>query len=141
MKSMKIKQYVVSFLALLSLFAYSISACERSYQQEKKQTVSASCHEHSPTAKAAQNRDDDSSKKVETIASETGGICLQPAPKLVAKSETIKFEKHLAVILIVKPIEIAYARHTVSAKNVFSKPFCLSDSFYNLSHGRAPPHL
>ena len=141
MKSMKFKQCAISLLALLSLFASTISACACSHHQEKTQTDSRSCHEHSTETKANQNGDDNLLKTIKVIVSETGCICLQPAPKAVAKSENVKVEKHIAGLPAVKPIEIAKTQQIVSAKIDFSKPTYLSDSFYNLSPGRAPPSL
>jgi hypothetical protein len=141
MKSLRLKQFAISLLAVLSLFASSVSACACSHHQGKPQTETSSCHEHAAQTTAGQNHVGSWSETVKTTISETVCVCLQPSPKVSAKSENLKVEKHRAAILIVKPIQIAFIVQTVSAKIDFSKPSYLSDSFYNLSPGRAPPVL
>lgn len=141
MKSVKLKQFAVSLLAILSLFASSVSACACSHHQEKPEVSPASCHGHPAETKTGQNHGGKSSESIITTVSEPGCFCLQPAPKVVAKSENIKVKKHVAAFPFVKPIEIAFVRQVVSVKIDFSKRLYLSDSFYNLSPGRAPPAL
>ena len=139
MKSVRLKQFAVSLLAILSLFASSVSACACSHHQEKQETETASCHEHSAETKPEQILDDNSSEIVKANVSEAGCVCFQTAPKVVVKSENVKVEKHAATIPSVLPVEIVFVVQTVSARIYFSKPLYLSDSFYNLSPGRAPP--
>ena len=142
MKSVKSKRFAISLLVLLSIFASSVSACACSHHREKPETDSASCHEHSAEAKAGEdNGDGNLPETINSIASEAGCICLQLAPKAVVKSENIKVEKHFAALAAVKPVEIVFTETIVSVKIDFSKPQYLSDSFYNLSPGRAPPAL
>ena len=55
MKSVKLKQFAVSLLAILSLFASSVSACACSHHQEKPEVSPASCHGHPAETKTGQN--------------------------------------------------------------------------------------
>ena len=141
MESAKLKQYILSILAGLSLFASSVSACACSHHQEKSETEISSCHEHSTETKAAKNHAEEFSETIQTVVSESECVCFQIAPKIVAKSENIKVEKQVAAIPAIKPIEIIFVRQNISAQIDFAKPPYLSDSFYNLSPGRAPPFL
>lgn len=141
MKSAKLKQLVLSLLAITSLFASSVSACACSHHREKAEAESPSCHEHSPETKAGHNQHDDLAETDITTVSEAGCVCLQVAPKAFAKSDKLKFEKHIATIQIVAPIKTEFAAQVVPIKFNFTKPFYLSDSYYNLSPGRAPPVL
>jgi hypothetical protein len=62
------------------------------------------------------------------------------APRVFLKNETVKIEKHTARILSLPAVEFAAAAPRVSVKTIHrAAPFYLSDSFYNLSPGRAPP--
>ncbi len=140
MRSAKIQQFVGSLIAVLSLFASSISACACSHHQPKTENNPPSCHEHSAETKAEQSQET-STEKFQPVVSESGCICLQLAPKAVAKAENIKVEKNLTSVSLETPIEINFVASNAAAKFDFSKPPYLSDSFYNLSPGRAPPIL
>ena len=94
MKNMKIRQLSLIFLALLSLFVSSVSACTCSHHQEKVEVDVSSCHQHSPEAKAEQHHDTQS-KKIQSIISETECCCIQPAPKVVAKSESLEIDNQI----------------------------------------------
>lgn len=68
--------------------------------------------------------------------------CLQPAPKTFSKSELVKIEKQAAKNAPIIEVEFEIiAPIAKTAKADFSKPFYLSDSFYNLKSPRAPPRL
>lgn len=139
MKSLKLKQFAVSLLAITAFFVSAISACTCSHHQAKQETESASCHEHS--AKTVRSRAGDLPETIETSISEAGCVCFQSARKAFAKSENVKFEKHAATISPLTPPAIVFIPQNARAKIDFTKPFHLSDSFYNFSHGRAPPVL
>ena len=94
MNSERLKQFTVSLLVVLSLFVSSVSACTCSHHQEKVEVDVSSCHQHSPEAKAEQHHDTQS-KKIQSIISETECCCIQPAPKVVAKSESLKIDNQI----------------------------------------------
>lgn len=155
MKNQRLKQFAASFLIVLSLFASSISAacscshemkdgehCQNSVETKNEphaahrylhetQNASAHCHD---------NKTD--SAKIASI-SEGECCCLaQPAPRAVAKTENVKIEKQQAAILSATKIEFVLIHQIVSIETArFAAPFYLSDSFHNLTPGRAPPRL
>ncbi|HEX8367188.1 MAG TPA: hypothetical protein VF604_01355 [Pyrinomonadaceae bacterium] len=140
MQSLKLKQFAVSLLAVVSLFVSAVSACTCSHHQAKQETESPSCHEH--PAKTVRNHADDAPETTETTISEAGCVCFQTAPKAFAKSETVKFEKHATAISPLTPPAAVISIPPIAAVKIdFTKPFYLSDSFYNISPGRAPPVL
>jgi len=139
MKSLKLKQFAISLLAILSLFVSAVLACTCSHHHSKHETETPSCHEH--PAKTVKARDAGTTETTETSISEAGCVCFQTAPKVFAKSETVKVKKHAAAISNLAPPIVVSAPQIVSVRIDFTKPFYLSDSFYNISPGRAPPVL
>jgi hypothetical protein len=130
----KSKQITVGFLIVLSLLVSSVAACVCTHHAEKAETQNSSCHEHAETAQKT-----DSPEKVSALDSNDECHCIQPAPRVFSKSETIKFEKQAAVSPL-SQVEIKAVSSIVSPAVVyFEKPFYLSDSFYNLKSPRAPP--
>jgi len=141
MKSIKFKQFALSLAALLSLFVSGVSACACSHHQIQDETKSSSCHEHSPHQKAAQDQKNNLDGKIKSLVSEAECTCFQSASKFVTKSEINKFGKHIAAISLEVPAKIVSVPQTIGDQIRFSKPLYLSDSFYNISPGRAPPSL
>lgn len=141
MKSISLKQFVISLSALLSLFVSSVSACACSHHQAKPETESPSCHAHPAKSESGRNHDADAPETIRNSLSEAGCVCFQIAPKAFAKSETTKFKKYAAAVYHLTAPEIVFVSRGAAVKLDFTKPFYLSDSFYNLSPGRAPPRL
>jgi hypothetical protein len=139
MQSLRLKQFAVILLLISSLFVSAISACACAHHQAKQETETSSCHWHS--AKTVKNHDAEATENTEALISEDGCVCFQTTPKVFAKAETVKFKKHAATISNPAPPSIVFAAQTVSENIDFIKPFYLSDSFYNVSPGRAPPVL
>jgi hypothetical protein len=139
MKTAWLKQFGLAFCVMLSLFASSVSACACAHHQEKTQTNSPSCHENSVQTKTENHHETDSSETIKTTVSETECCCMSPAPRVTTKTESIKFEKQIAAIPFAALIENKTVSQIFSVKIDFTKPFYLSDSFYNISPGRAPP--
>jgi hypothetical protein len=95
MKNQRLKQFTVSLLVVLSLFVSSVSACTCAHHQEKVEADVSSCHQHSPKAEAEQQFGTNPFEKIQSVISETECCCIQPAPKVVAKSESIKIDKQI----------------------------------------------
>jgi hypothetical protein len=130
----KTKRIAVGFLIVLSLFVSSVAACVCSHHAEKVETEVSSCHEHSEAAQETA-----SPEKVSELDSNDDCHCIQPAPRVFSKSETIKFEKQTTILLL-SQVEIKAISQIVSGASIyFEKTFYLSDSFYNLKSPRAPP--
>lgn len=141
MKSERLKQFGLAFCLVVSLFVSSVSACTCSHHPEKIETEVSSCHGHSETSPAEQNQKVDLDKNAQSLVSQDVCCCAEPSPKVVAKSETLKIEKQALAVLPLSTVEIAFVPQIVSVKTEFITPFYLTDSFYNLSPGRAPPGL
>lgn len=132
-----IKQFILILCCTLSLFASSVAACACSHHLEKTEIEAQSCHEHSENTEVKRG----SSETIQTTISEGECFCVQPAPKLIAKSEKVKIEKQQIAILTYLPLQSTFAVRANPVKTDFVKPFYLTDSFYNLTPGRAPPVL
>ena len=144
MKSVRLKQFGLALSLLVSLFVSSISACTCSHHPEKVETNASSCHEHSEAAETEQTKhhSSDSKESAQSVVPADECCCIEPAPKVYAKSETVKIEKQSAAISQTLLPEIALAPKLILIKTVnFETPFYLTDSFYNLSPGRDPPVL
>lgn len=137
MKRATVKQFTVCILIILSLFASSAAACVCSHHEKKTQAEVPSCHKHSKQKKAEQI----SEPSFETVNSEIECTCFQFVSKISAKSSNVKFEKQTAAASVKTKLKITFVSRTIPATNAFSKPLYLSDSFYNLAPGRAPPVL
>jgi hypothetical protein len=136
----RLKQFAASFVVVLSLFVSSVSACACSHHQQVE-TVSSSCHGHSHSTKAETHQHTTSLETAQALVSETECYCIQPAPRVFAKSENVKIEKQVSNLAQISPVEIVFVPQTTSVKSEFITPFYLTDSFYNLTPGRAPPRL
>jgi len=141
MKSVRLKQFGLAFCLVVSLFVSSVSACTCSHHPEKVETEISSCHGHSENAQTEQHHSADSNENAQSIVSQDECCCIEPAPKVVAKVENIKIEKQKLAAFSLLPVEIAFVPQIISVKSEFSRKFYLTDSFYNLSPGRAPPGL
>jgi hypothetical protein len=129
------KQIAGGVLIVLSLLASSVAACVCAHHAEKVEAAAASCHGHEETPPQKTGAPENIAR---LDANDECG-CVQPAPRVFSKSETVKLEKQTAA-LPSSPVEIVPAAPPATAKNVyFEKPFYLSDSFYNLKSPRAPP--
>lgn len=138
MQVRKFKQFGLILICILSLFVSSVSSCTCLHNEETAETNVSPCHEHSETAGTTNRNDDNDSFSETWIVSEDDCICIQPQSEAVAKSENYKAAKQVATHA---PVTIAFISQYFSEKVFFSKPLYLSDSFYNLSPGRAPPRL
>jgi hypothetical protein len=87
MKSHRLKQYSFSLLAVLSLFASSVSACCCAHHQEKAETEVPSCHQQTNETKAENHHGNASAEVNQTDVLNTGCECFrQSAPNVYAKS-------------------------------------------------------
>jgi hypothetical protein len=137
----KLKQLVLILCGALSLFVSSFGTCVCSHHQEKGKTEALSRHSHAAAAEPT-NDAGSAAKTINPSASEADDCCcVQPAPKVVAKSETVKPVKQTAAHPAATPAAVAFAAQVIPAQNCLPKPLYLTDSFYNLSPGRAPPRI
>jgi hypothetical protein len=141
MKNQRLKQFAASLLVVLSLFVSSVAACCCSHHQEEKvETDAPPCHQHS-----SENHSGETNRSAGILAKlDANGdcICIQTAPRVLAKSEVVKIEKQAATVSpgVTISVELT-ARITTSETSDFVKSFHLSDSFYNIKSPRAPPIL
>ena len=148
MKQTRLKHYAASLLIVLSLFASSVAACCCSRHEEKPET--ASCHsqtgetgaEKHQTADSGETKSETKSEKKQIIELNIPCECsLRSSSKVFVKNENVKVEKQSVMTAALKLPEAEFASSIVSFQSVFAASFYLSDSFYNLSPGRAPPRL
>ncbi|MET0752764.1 MAG: hypothetical protein ABWZ66_05305 [Pyrinomonadaceae bacterium] len=119
------------------MFASSVAACACSHHLEKTEIEAPTCHGHSENTEVKR----ESPETVQTTISEGECFCIQPAPKLIAKSEKVKIEKQQIAVVSYLSLQVTFAVRANPVRTDFVKPFFLTDSFYNLTPGRAPPVL
>jgi hypothetical protein len=143
MRNQRSKQFAFSLLAVLSLLVSSASACCCAHQQEKTETEVSSCHQQTNETKAENHHGETSSEVNQTDVLKTVCDCFrQSAPKVYAKSENVKIEKQTAAHAPFVSFQINSITQIVSVESTdYTKPFYLSDSFYNIKSPRAPPRL
>ena len=142
MPLLKLKQFGLVLCCIVSLFMPAFAACVCSHTEVN----SDHCHfkRNSSQKSFCSHRQDSaeksSSETIQPALSESGCCCASQAPRVFAKSETVKIEKQIALTVRPSQIEINTTPRAVSVKTiVFARLFYLSDSFYNISPGRAPP--
>lgn len=131
----KIGRAAIGGWLVLSLLAASVAACACSHHAEAPASAGAvpACHEHAKPK-------NESAAPAGSLKSESDECsCLQPAPRIVSKSETLKVEKQAAAFVLPR-----FAGRSPSVPESFEnsfaeKPFYLFDSFYNIRSPRAPP--
>ena len=141
----KFEKIAASILIVFSLFVSSVAACCCDHHEEKAEIETASCHAQTAEAKTetkAANHHEitDSNDAAQFIAINAKCECSAfSAPKVYAKNENVKVEKQALTSETIKLPEAEFAASIIAFESDFAAPFYLSDSFYNISPGRAPP--
>lgn len=134
----KLERIAIGLLIVLSLFVSSVAACVCSHHTENAPKIEvSSCHSH-PEAK---KEDGSNEEGFASFDANEDCSCLQPTPRVYAKSETIKIEKQTTALSFSGVEFKAISVILISENAYYEKPFYLSDSFYNLKSPRAPPIL
>jgi hypothetical protein len=154
MKNQRLKQFAACLLVVLSLFVSSVSACTCSSHksqtnelshcqpQQPVKTEEHQAHQHTPDLEEASHHDGDLPENILASFSDDECCCVQSTPRVSAKTENIKIEKQKVAVSSFTPIKLISELPTVPTKTVdFIAPYYLSDSFHNLTPGRAPPRL
>lgn len=140
MKNVRLKQFGLALCLALSLLISPVSACACSHHHpENAESEISSHHQHSEAA--VHHHDSEADNAAQSVTSQDECCCLETAPKVSAKSENIKIEKQKSAMLSLAPVEITFVSQTISVESAFTRKFYLTDSFYNLTPGRAPPAL
>lgn len=147
----------VSFWIVLSLFVSSVSACtcahnsvqaENHCQPNSTQNLSESkneSHSHSHEALSHESNTEHQPATSTEDFSDSFSLaeccCLQSAPRVFAKSETVKLEKQTAKVLLNPAIDFQSNAAVVEAATFdFVTSVYFSNSFRNPKSPRAPPH-
>ena len=144
MKNQRLKQFAVSLLVVLSLFVSSVSACTCSHEPQTSELSHCQPQppQHSHGAKAESHHDQTLPESVSVLVSPNQCCGIQSAPRASAVTKNIQVEKQALTTSPAPAIEFVSISHIVPVKTVgFVAPFYLSDSFHNLTPGRAPPRL
>ncbi|MDQ4120658.1 MAG: hypothetical protein M3209_04330 [Acidobacteriota bacterium] len=152
----KIKQISLVLCCIFSLFVSSVLACycahsefaqqkeqdcaqQPTANEEKAENHSADHHSHSASR---ESRHETSSETGINHVDHQDACCIQYAPKIYAKSKGIAIQKQSALLLTLALVELKLVSQVASVETIqFAAPFYLSNSFYNLTPGRAPPRL
>lgn len=142
MRRIKITRFGAVFYLIISLLVSTISACACSHHTGKVETDGSSAgHQHSETVATESHHNPAANQSARYVDSQDECCCVAPPSKISVKSENVKVEKHRLTIATVSPIEIVFVPQIVSVKSEFTAPSYLTNSFYNLTPGRAPPAL
>jgi hypothetical protein len=139
--SKKIQRILIAALAMMGLFASSVSACTCSHHQEPVKTETPSCHSHSHSETAAVGPNAAS----KGIDSPCKCVLAKPAPAIVSKSDKKRsqLQKEVADADIQT---ISFERESLvanasTAAILFSSEAYLSKRISGLLPARAPPRL
>ena len=141
----KIERFAASILIVFSLFVSTIAACCCDHHEEKAAIETASCHAQTPETKAETKAANYHAAKDSNDAAQFDAVNAKcectafAAPKVYAKNENVKVEKQALTSETIKLPEAEFAASIIAFESDFAAPFYLSDSFYNISPGRAPP--
>lgn len=152
MKSNRMTKLAISFWIVLSLFASSVSACNCAHdsasQSENHCQPNQPRHSHESENESHLHSHESSAKNQQTNRTENFSdalsladcCCFQSAPRVFAKSETVKIEKQAAEVLTGARIVLQLTAPIIAVKTLNSvAPVYLSDFFYNFKSPRAPP--
>ena len=149
----KLKQKGLAIYLVVSLFVSAVSAGTCLHHPQLIETIAEtfSHHQHSEEAhehnsnEHHENSDHhesaDSSETARSVVPSDECCCIEPARKIVAKIENLKIEKQSLALLPASQVVVAFVPQKFTIKSEFIAPFYLTDSFYNISPGRAPPIL
>jgi hypothetical protein len=140
----KLRQAAASFLVILSLFVSSVSACACAHHNHPKQLKAeeSSCHREKSHEQAETQDSDDSVSFSGDIAAASCECVLDTAAKVFAKNEKLKIGKQAALsISNDKSPVLVFTRPLDLSAGFYSPRIFVSDPFYNLMPGRAPPRL
>lgn len=158
MKMAKIKQISLVLCCMFTMLVSSVSACYCAHNEivpqkeqhcapqpqsaHKEKAENHSADHHSKKASGESYHETFSGTGINSVDQSDECCCVQPSPKIYAKSEGIKIQKQSAALLTFAPVELKSISQVASVKTIhIAAPFYLSDSFYNLTPGRAPPVL
>lgn len=143
MKNQRLKQLAASLSVVLSLFVSSVSACTCSHESQTSEV--SHCEpppQHSHGAQAETHHDENLPEFTSALSSPSQCCGIQTTPRVSAVTKNIEIEKEALTASPATAIEFVRVSQSVSIKTVgFAAPFYLSDSFHNLTPGRAPPRL
>ena len=128
-------QIAGGILFLLSLFVSSVSACACSHHESPEPAEQADCHSHSS---AAEPKEKPSEDLIKPAISPGACCCIQSAPEAITKSEKIKSETNIAATSL-PAVESVFHSRSIGESAILERPSFLTDSFHNLTPGRAPP--
>jgi hypothetical protein len=145
MKSKKLRQITASIFVLLSLCVSSIAACACAHHLSETgqvETEQSSCHEsgnHVETAPQLETAvEDGTSDRINSSCE----CFLQAAPRVSIKNENLKVAKQAIVQTAIDPERVlVHASLSYVFAGFYSSAIFVSDPYYNLPPGRAPPRL
>ena len=138
----QLQQFAIGILTVLSLLVSSASACTCSHHHAESDTGKSSLHSHSEMSEFGDSHHSRVENTASCLASDSDCVCEAATAKLVAKSDWIKFDKHIATVSLEKAdIAVAVFQPLTTVRIDFAKPFYLSNSFYDLAPKRGPPNL
>jgi hypothetical protein len=142
MKNQRLKQCAVSLLIVLSLFVSSVSACTCPHETQTTELSHCQPPQHSHGAQAESHHNETIPESVSVLVSPNQCCGIQSTPRASAVTKNIQVEKQALATSLAPTIEFISISHIAPIKTIgFVTPFYLSDSFHNLTPGRAPPRL
>jgi hypothetical protein len=137
----RITQIAFGLIFSLSLFASSISACTCPQHEHSEQVETHSHHSHQLGSEHHEHVAESSTSSADSVAG-SECCCVQPAPKVVAKSETVRPDgKNVASTSPIPEISFEFVQAAQGQPTNFRSRTLVTDPHYNTSPGRAPPRL
>jgi hypothetical protein len=144
MKKAKLKQYGLTIYLIVSLFVSAVSAggCWR-HPKPVERAAETSCHQHSAGLNeiSVDQEGGDSSEIARSVATNDKCCCIEPTAKITAKIENLKIEKQTLADVPASLVDATFEEQKITVKTELIALFYLTNSFYNLALGRAPPVL
>jgi hypothetical protein len=144
MKSKKLRQITASIFVLMSLCVSSIAACACAHHHAETgqvETEQSSCHgsgDHVETAPQAAPAEADTKNGIDSSCE----CFMQAAPRVSIKNENLKVAKQAIAQTAIdsERVLVQTGPYYISA-GFYSTELFVSDPYYNLTPGRAPPRL
>ena len=143
MKNLRLKQFGLSLVIVLSLCASSLAACACSHHLNNQAELhTASCHQMADEVEHSTASPENSPEQVARISDGCSCFVKTLQPVVVSKTENIKPQKNSAILpSLPKPEKIETALEIPPVISAFTLHFYNSNYLRKLTPARAPPVL
>src|SRR5947207_8767528 len=94
----RLKEFAIALLMVVSLIVPSVSACTCDHHKHDAKSEVSSCHHHADMSEMEEGDDSELQDSSSFLDPDADCICDAAASKVIAKSEGIKFKKHVSAV-------------------------------------------